>query len=176
MFHKMQLMLANTVNYVCRWNGLLGIALARSLRLPAATGQSAFGTLSLTVMYALQCNLITWLSRQLMRVNVMNCRARWRSLALPPYFSFTSPRSNADMTTCAPLSQGKTEKPQVTLQGHSGHVEAVVWDPSHDEHVASAADDKTVRCQLFLCSRCYSLPNHLAYYTRAALCRGVQLR
>ena len=41
------------------------------------------------------------------------------------------------------------DKPQVTLQGHSGHLQAVCWDPSHDDKVASAADH-TVRCEPLL--------------------------
>ena len=44
------------------------------------------------------------------------------------------------------LTQAKGDKPQVTLQGHSGHLQAVCWDPSHDDNVASAANDHTVRC------------------------------
>ncbi|KAK9819562.1 hypothetical protein WJX81_004712 [Elliptochloris bilobata] len=57
--------------------------------------------------------------------------------------------ASRDRTICiwhvAPSGQAKADKPQVTLHGHSGHLQAVVWDPSHEEHVASAADDRTVR-------------------------------
>jgi hypothetical protein len=42
--------------------------------------------------------------------------------------------------------QGKADKALVTLAGHGDWVQQVVWDPSHEEQVASAADDKTVRC------------------------------
>ncbi len=43
--------------------------------------------------------------------------------------------------------QGKADKALVTLAGHGDWVQQVVWDPSHEEQVASAADDKTIRCQ-----------------------------
>ena len=51
-------------------------------------------------------------------------------------------------------AQAKGDKPQVMLQGHSGHLQAVCWDPSHDEHVASAANDRTVRCACSPCVMC----------------------
>ena len=110
-----------------RSTGLRGTAVARSLRLAAATGASAYGR-----------------SRQAARCSCAPLSRRW----LPCRDEVSASqlmRIHSVLTGTYIATQAVGDKPQVTLQGHSGHLQAVCWDPSHDDKVASAADH-TVRC------------------------------